>query len=73
MLPDGINCQSVFGIAQLLILTYLLWFLEEMACQSQQMPAQEPQDQSFLKSVKGILGLCHEHHSFALLMDTFPK
>ena len=42
MLQDGINHWSFFGIAQLLILAYLHQFLGEMACQSQQKPAQEP-------------------------------
>ena len=32
MLLDGIDHQSVFGIAQLLIPTYLYQFLGEMAC-----------------------------------------
>ena len=44
MLLDGINHQYVFGITQLLILTYWHQFLAEMACQSQQKPAQEAQD-----------------------------
>ena len=44
MVPDGIDHQFVFVIAQLLILTYLHWFPREMAYWNQQKPTQGPHD-----------------------------
>ena len=63
MLPDGIGCQSVCMDSTAPIPNLLVSVSRRNGLSKT----------SFLKCLKGILGLLHEHYSLTLLTGIFPR
>ena len=72
MIPDDINCQSAFGIAQLLVLLTCVGFQEKWLVKVSKTQHRGLKI-SFLKCHKCVLDLHYKCYPLTLLTDTFPR